>query len=74
VKRLVTALAFCSLFLSGAIARSADVTGEQNFRNVSALTSEMRWYDGLAQAEWEAKREGKLVFWLHMLGNLSGAT
>jgi hypothetical protein len=75
VKRLAAAISFCSIFLCGSIASPADlVMGDQNFRNVTNLTSQMRWYDGLAQAEWEAKRDGKLVFWLHMLGNLSGAT
>lgn len=75
MKRLAAAVAFCSIFISGSNASPADlVTGDQNFRNVTNLTSQMRWYDGLAQAEWEAKRDGKLVFWLHMLGNLSGAT
>ena len=75
MKRLAAAAAFCTVFLSGSMARPADfLNGDQNFRSVTNLTSEMRWYDGLAQAEYEAKRDGKLVFWLHMLGNLSGAT
>jgi len=41
---------------------------------VSDLTSEIDWHTSLAQAEQVAGREGKLVFWVHMLGDMKGAT
>ena len=34
----------------------------------------INWYTSLPDAEREAKKEGKLVFWLHMLGTIDGAT
>jgi len=34
----------------------------------------INWYTSLPDAEAEAKKEGKLVFWLHMLGTIDGAT
>ncbi len=72
MKKLIIAVAF---FLVGSVAGAAELLpGEQNFHNVTELTSQIHWYTGLAQAEYQAQREGKLVFWLHMLGDLSGAT
>jgi len=50
------------------------MTGQDSYHNVVNLTQQIQWYTGLPQAEEEAKREHKLVFWMHMLGNISGAT
>lgn len=55
-------------------ARPALLTGAIAHQNASALTSQINWYSSLGQAENEAQREGKMVFWVHMLGSLSGAT
>lgn len=41
---------------------------------VDRLTGEIKWYDSLPDALVEARREGKLVFWVHMLGHIDGAT
>jgi hypothetical protein len=68
-------LALATLLITGLSVRSAEVvTGDETFRHVTELTSQIHWYTGLAQAEYQAQREGKLVLWLHMLGDLSGAT
>lgn len=50
------------------------VSGIEAEQRVKELTQEIRWNKDLNQALWEAKRDGKMVFWLHMLGDLSGAT
>ena len=50
------------------------MSSEQTVRNVENLTHDIEWKTGLPQAEWEAKHDHKLVFWMHMLGNLTGAT
>jgi len=41
---------------------------------VEKLTSEIQWHDKLPDALAEAQREGKLVFWVQMLGKIDGAT
>ena len=41
---------------------------------VHALTSEIDWYKNLNKAEEAAQQQGKLVFWVHMLGKIDGAT
>jgi len=41
---------------------------------VHALTSDIDWYKNLNKAEDAAKQQGKLVFWLHILGKIDGAT
>lgn len=50
------------------------VTGSQNTERTNRLTSEIRWHRSVSQAEEDARREGKLVFWVNMLGSLAGAT
>jgi hypothetical protein len=52
------------LLLTGSVARN----------NVIKLTSEVPWYTSLSDAETQARREGKMVFWIHMLGDIKGAT
>jgi hypothetical protein len=41
---------------------------------VSGLTSQIKWQTSLGQALDQARREGKMVFWVHMLGSMDGAT
>jgi hypothetical protein len=41
---------------------------------VHELTSDIHWYNNLNEAEAQAKEQGKLVFWMHMLGKIDGAT
>lgn len=41
---------------------------------VNKLTSNINWYSSLYQAEESARSQGKMVLWLHMLGNLKGET
>lgn len=50
------------------------VTGAQNTERTNRLTSEIRWHRSLAQAQEDARRDGKLIFWVNMLGTMSGAT
>jgi len=49
-------------------------TGSTADANATRLTSELHWYRSLSEAEADASREHKLVFWLHMLGNIEGKT
>ncbi len=42
--------------------------------NVHKLTSDIDWYTDLKKAEQAAAEQNKLVFWMHMLGKIDGAT
>jgi hypothetical protein len=75
MNRAISLILLCLSLISAPACLAADyVNGEQNYHNVRDLTSQINWYTALPQAEWEAQRSGKLVFWVHMLGSLSGAT
>ncbi|CAN5661886.1 hypothetical protein BH10CYA1_BH10CYA1_51670 [soil metagenome] len=50
------------------------MSGNVTENKVAQLTHQINWHPSLPQAEYQAQREGKMVFWMHMLGNLSGAT
>jgi hypothetical protein len=41
---------------------------------VHDLTSNVHWYNDLKEAEAQAQQQGKLVFWMHILGKIDGAT
>jgi hypothetical protein len=58
--------------LAGMPAR--DVGGDEAAAATQWLTTHMKWQSDLAQAEAAAKKDGKLVFWVHMLGQMDGAT
>ncbi len=48
--------------------------GQVCSQRVHELTSEIDWYKSLNKAEDAAREQGKLVFWLHILGKIDGAT
>jgi hypothetical protein len=48
--------------------------GQTAHDRVTALTSTLHWHNSIGQAETNAREQGKLVFWVHMLGSISGAT
>lgn len=48
--------------------------GQTAHDRITQLTSQVQWYNSLGQAEGTARQQGKLVFWVHMLGNISGGT
>lgn len=50
------------------------LTGEVCDVRVHELTSQIHWYDNLHKAEDAAKQQGKLIFWMHILGRIDGAT
>ncbi|HEY9773167.1 MAG TPA: hypothetical protein V6C81_05100 [Planktothrix sp.] len=52
------------LMLNGAVAQA----------HVNALTNDIEWNTSLYNAEMEARRTGKMIFWVHMLGDMKGAT
>jgi hypothetical protein len=48
--------------------------GQLTQTRVSGLNSEIKWNTSLGQALDTARREGKMVFWVHMLGSMNGTT
>lgn len=73
----ISAAILVSMFLTlnGTAAKAANVlSGEVCQDKVHQLTSDITWYKSLSKAEEDAKRESKLIFWVHMLGKIDGAT
>lgn len=50
------------------------LAGQVATERVHSLTTEIDWQTNLKKAEEQAGKEGKLIFWLHILGHLDGAT
>jgi len=48
--------------------------GQDVKKDVALLTTAISWKTSLAEAEALARKDGKMVFWMHMLGDLNGAT
>ncbi len=48
--------------------------GEVCEANVHKLTSDIEWYKSLGKAEKAAAEQNKLIFWLHIVGKIDGAT
>ena len=74
--KLATCLLSALILLSGSgSAQSAPLlTGSVTEERVSKLTNEITWYTSLPAAEEAARSQNKLIFWVHMLGNLDGKT
>jgi hypothetical protein len=43
-------------------------------KDVALLTTAISWKTSLDDAKALARKEGKMVFWMHMLGDLTGAS
>jgi len=50
------------------------VPGSEAYSRVSELTKDITWNHSLDRAEAQAKKEGKMIFWVQMLGDMAGAT
>ena len=48
--------------------------GQDVKKEVALLTTAISWKTSLSDAKDLARKEGKMVFWMHMLGDLNGAT
>ena len=38
------------------------------------LTTQINWFTNLKKAEEEAQAQNKMIFWMHMVGHIEGAT
>ena len=43
-------------------------------KDVATLTTKISWQTSLDAAKELARKEGKMIFWMHMLGDMNGAT
>jgi hypothetical protein len=50
------------------------VPAEEARREAHVVNKGITWHTSLAEAQSEARKQGKLVFWMHMLGTIDGAT
>lgn len=66
-------MALATCMPTGAIAQRI-IPGQVAQQRVEKLTAQIQWHESLPDALAEARREGKLVFWVHMLGQIDGAT
>lgn len=57
-----------------ASSKTAALSGSEARAFSQKLETEINWHRSLPEAQAQARREGKLVFWMHMLGKLDGIT
>ncbi len=66
---LSAAIADDGIKTRGVAEKAADVE-----KRVEKLTTEITWHSSLEEAKDQAKAEGKLIFYMHILGELDGVT
>jgi hypothetical protein len=67
-------LAAGSYYIPATFAAPPVLTGQIAEERVKELTTAINWHDDLKQAEAESQKTGKLIFWIHILGHIDGAT
>lgn len=50
------------------------MSGAQADERVQELTSQISWHHSLSEAQQLARAQHKMIFWVQMLGDISGAT
>lgn len=75
MKRFLALTALSAFLLSPTTVQAQELmNGQIAKQNVQTLTSQVQWNTSLSSAENQAAREGKMVFWMHMLGTINGPT
>ncbi|PWU02846.1 MAG: hypothetical protein C5B53_01175 [Candidatus Melainabacteria bacterium] len=78
MRNLKNLLVGCLVLISSISTGPADaeklLQGAVCSERVHELTSDINWYKSLDKAEEAAQQQGKLIFWVHMLGKIDGAT
>jgi hypothetical protein len=70
-----TILAAALLLTSSSVASATPMMcGSVAEERVNELTSQIQWFHSLKKAEETAQKENKMIFWMHMVGHLDGAT
>ena len=72
------AVALAASLIGSAAATSAQAEtvyqGNVCSSRVQTLTGQIDWNTNLKDAQAQARQQNKLVFWMHMLGKIDGAT
>lgn len=66
--------ALMALFVPAQSRQPAYLGGQTAHDRITAMASELHWNQSLGQVEQSAREQGKMVFWVHMLGSMTGAT
>ncbi len=78
VYRFALLISAISTALSAVPAHSAPmpkmVPGDEALLRVNKLMTDISWNTSLANAEQIAQKQGKPIFWVHMLGPINGMT
>lgn len=73
---LVTALTLSQLMLGPcrADSRQMVIEGDQARENIKKVNSDINWHTSLNSALMDARKENKMVLWVHLVGKMDGAT
>ncbi len=72
--RIVIALLATALIAAASAQNRKAISPDVANANAIRLLSEIKWNDSLDSATIQAKAEGKLIFYMHMLGKIGGDT
>lgn len=70
----VAILAITLVCQSPVSAKNALVKGDLQRQRVNKLLGNIHWHKSLAQAQADARSRGKMIFWVNILGKLTGDT
>lgn len=73
LRAILTTLA-CALAVGAAAAQQPRLPQEMARQRAARTLHEIVWHNSLDEACAVARQEGRLVFWVHMLGRIDGAT
>ena len=59
---------------SGVPTRGVAEDGKEVQKDVATLTGKIAWKTSLDEAKSLAQKEGRMIFWWHVLGDLDGTT
>lgn len=71
--RWLAIFAACLSTMAPVSAGQVVVSGQVTHEGIQRLNS-ISWHHSLAQAQSDALRQNKMIFWLHILGQVDGAT
>ena len=74
VLALCAAAVAASCWLQPSYSAQPVLTGNIAEERVQQLSTQIDWFSNLHEAEAESQKTGKLIFWLHILGHIDGAT
>lgn len=71
---MLSAALCASVLLAPASFAEKVLSGQVCSEQVEKLSNQINWYKNLSKAESAAQEQNKLIFWIHMVGKIDGAT